>query len=62
VEGATSDAVFVALAPWDQPQWIVVVSVRGGGAGSSAGRIAGQILNLLPFGREKGAARGGRQQ
>jgi cell division protein FtsI/penicillin-binding protein 2 len=57
VENAASDAVFVALAPWDAPEWIVVVSVRGGGAGSGAGRLAGQILNLLPFGRTKAKAR-----
>lgn len=48
VEGRTSDSVFAAVAPWNQPRWVVVVSIKGGGRGTNAGRAAGEILNTLP--------------
>lgn len=46
-EGRTSDAVFAAVAPWNDPQWVVVVSLKGGGRGSAAGRVAADILNAV---------------
>lgn len=46
-EGRASDAVFAAVAPWDQPRWVVVVSIKGGGRGTLAGRAAGEILNAI---------------
>ena len=55
-EGLVSDAVFAAVAPWADPQWIVIVSIKGGRAGSLAGLVAGDILNLLPFGNVAGVA------
>lgn len=44
-DGATSDAIFVAVAPWNHPRCIVVVSLKGGGRGALAGRVAGAVLN-----------------
>lgn len=44
-DGATSDAVFLAVAPWDHPEWVVAVSIKGGGSGSSIGSLTGEILN-----------------
>lgn len=47
VEGARSDAVFVATAPWNDPRWILAVSIKRGGTGANAARLAGRILNEI---------------
>lgn len=47
VDGRPSDAVFVAVAPWAQPRWIVAVTLREGRRGQTAGAVAGQILNEI---------------
>jgi len=47
VEGARSDSVFVAVAPWNDPKWIVAVSIKRGGSGVNAARFAGRILNEI---------------
>lgn len=57
-DGAKSDAVFAATAPWNSPKWIVVVSMKAGEHGTVAGGVAGEVLNAV---RAAGAAqRGGR--
>lgn len=45
VENAVSDSVFVGVAPWNAPQWIVAVSLKRGGSGGNAARLTGHILN-----------------
>jgi cell division protein FtsI/penicillin-binding protein 2 len=47
VEGSRSDALFVATAPWNDPRWIVAVSIKHGGTGGVAARLAGTILNTV---------------
>jgi cell division protein FtsI/penicillin-binding protein 2 len=47
VEGQRDHAVFVAVAPWYAPRWVVAVVLREGGYGVNAGRVAGRILNRV---------------
>jgi cell division protein FtsI/penicillin-binding protein 2 len=47
VDGQPNDAVFVAVAPWAQPRWIVAVTLHQGGRGTKAAEVAGRILNLV---------------
>jgi cell division protein FtsI/penicillin-binding protein 2 len=47
VEGTQSDALFVATAPWNNPRWIVAVSIKHGGSGGVAARVAGKILTKV---------------
>lgn len=45
-DGQTSDAIFVAVAPWDKPEWVVALTLKGGASGSSVGPLAGRVLSL----------------
>jgi hypothetical protein len=53
-DGAVSDASFVAVVPWHEPDWIVAVSLKAGGRGTVAGEVAGEILSLLAMRPVKG--------
>jgi hypothetical protein len=47
VDNQPNDAVFVAAAPWNNPKWIVAVTLRAGLHGTTAAEAAGRILNIL---------------
>jgi cell division protein FtsI/penicillin-binding protein 2 len=47
VDDHPNDAVFVAVAPWNHPKWIVAVTLRAGLHGTTAAEASGRILNLV---------------